>query len=90
VGWAARTEYFEKVLPQCDTRLKRTQSLAERASASSEDIHIIPLRDVRSEDVALWQVWAKYMSLVDIEAVGQAYTGMCDKMKQDKSNRTCS
>jgi hypothetical protein len=37
---------------------------------------------------ALWEMFAKYMSFVESKGLGQANTGTCDMMKQDKS--TCS
>jgi hypothetical protein len=44
------------------------------------------MNKVNREDIHLWEVTMKYMSLVDIEAVREVYTDMCDMMKQDKSN----
>lgn len=66
IGAGSSTGVLRKTLPQSGSPLKRNQGSARRASLS--------------EDMNLWEVLAKYLSLVDIETLGGRYTDMCDMM----------
>ena len=51
----------------------------------------LPGESVRSSRAVLFvECVGEYMSCVEATGVGQPITGMCDMMKQDKSNRYCS